>query len=501
VVSSVPVRWWPGRRWPAIRRRRPAPSPTLISSIVPANGSGVVPFGRHISFGRNPTSQMNIAWQVTAPVADPFVRIGTSPFGLGEAIAAELKVVTTPWADITSFLDSVPPAAATAKAPEVQYYAHADLDFLYPGVTYYYVIGHRGFDTPVGAPTLGRIASFTTAPTRPTAFTFTAFGDQGTSYDAVATGNLILAQSPAFHLHAGDVSYAENGGDGLLTDAYDPRAWDSYFVQAEPTASTVPWMVSLGNHEMEPWYSPDGYGADVDRLDFPGNGPAVSPGTYTFTYGNVGVVSLDPNDVSYEIPANFGFTAGSQTTWLGQTLAALRRDPQVDFIVVFFHHCAYCTCSVHGSEGGVRQFWTPLFDQYQVDLVINGHNHIYERTDPLRAGAPTTTAPVGATVAPASQGTTYVTCGSAGKSLYSFTAPDSYEGNIDNVASVNSYVNEAGAAEVPETVGWSQVRYTGYALVVVDVTPPNFGQPTTLLVRALNENGVEIDRVSLVRPS
>jgi hypothetical protein len=480
---------------------RAAPSPTLISNNVAGNGSGVVPFGRHISYGPDPTSQMKIAWQVTGPVADPFVRIGTSPFDLGEAIAADLKVVTTPWADITSFLDSVPPAAAVAKAPEVQYYAHAALDFLYPGVTYYYVIGHQGFDNPFGPLTLGRIASFTTAPRRPASFTFTAFGDQGTSYDAVATSNLILAQSPAFHLHAGDVSYAENGGDGLLTDAYDPRAWDSYFVQAEPTASTVPWMVSLGNHEMEPWYSPDGYGADVLRFDFPGNGPAVSPGTYTFTYGNVGVVSLDPNDVSYEIPANFGFTGGSQTTWLGQTLAALRRDPQVNFIVVFFHHCAYCTCSVHGSEGGVRQFWTPLFDQYQVDLVINGHNHIYERTDPIRAGAPTTSAPIGATVTPATAGTTYVTCGGAGKSLYSFTAPDSYEGNVDDVASVSSYVNETGATEVSETVGWSQVRYTGYALVVVDVTPPNFGQSTTLLVRALNEQGIEIDRVSLVRPS
>jgi len=131
----------------------------------------------------------------------------------------------------------------------------------------------------------------------------------------------------------------------------------------------------------------------------------------------------------------------------------------------------------------------------------HAHNHIYERTDPIRAGAPTTTAPIGATVAPATHGTTYVTCGSAGKSLYSFTAPDSYEGNVDNVASVTTYVNETGATEVSETVGWSQVRYTGYALVVVDVTPPNFGQSTTLLVRALNENGIEIDRVSLVRPS
>lgn len=46
--------------------------------------------------------------------------------------------------------------------------------------------------------------------------------------------------------------------------------------------------------------------SDVDRLDFPGNGPSVCPGTYFFAYGNVGFISLDPNDVSYEITANLG---------------------------------------------------------------------------------------------------------------------------------------------------------------------------------------------------
>ena len=442
---------------------------------------------------------MNIAWQVAAPVTNPFVRIGTSPFDLDETIPAELRNVSTPWADITSFLDSVPPAASAAQAPEEQYYAHGFTDRLEPGVTYYYVVGHQGLDPSRGDLAQGAISSFTTAPRQPVPFTFTAFGDQGSTYDAVATTNLVLAQSPAFHLHAGDVSYAENGGDGLLTDQYDPRAWDSFFVETASTAASVPWMVSLGNHEMEPWYSPDGYGADIDRLDFPGNGPSACPGTYSFTYGNVAVISLDPNDVSYEIPANFGYSAGSQTTWLAQTLAALRKDAGVDFIVVFFHHCAYCTCITHASEGGVRQFWTPLFDQYQVDLVINGHNHIYERTDPIKAGSPTTRAPIGATIEPAIQGTTYVAAGGAGKSLYSFNVVDSYEGDINNVASVNSYVNESGGIEVPETVAWSRVRYTGYGLLVVDVTPRGFRGTTTLRVRALSGTGAEIDNFVLSR--
>jgi 3',5'-cyclic AMP phosphodiesterase CpdA len=258
-------------------------------------------------------------------------------------------------------------------------------------------------------------------------------------------------------------------------------------------------MASLGNHEMEPWYSPDGYGADVLRLDFPGNGPSICPGTYLFTYGNTAFISLDPNDVSYEIPANLGYSGGQQTAWLKSTLAALRQNQAISFIVVFFHHCAYCTCATHGSEGGVQQYWTPLFDEYSVDLVINGHNHIYERTDPIIGGNATTTAPIGATVSPAKQGTTYITAGAAGKSLYSFSAPDSYEGNIDNVSPVATYVNEPNATTKTEEVTWSQVRYTGYCLLVGEVTPGRPGGTTTLLLRGLNENGTEIDRVTLSR--
>jgi len=213
----------------------------------------------------------------------------------------------------------------------------------------------------------------------------------------------------------------------------------------------------------------------------------------------VGVISLDANDVSYEIPANLGYSGGAQTAGLGKILAALRANPEIDFIVAYFHHCAYSTCTSHASEGGARQYWAPLFDKYSVDLVINGHNHIYERNNPLIGGKQTVNAPSGSTVTPATQGTTYIVAGAGGESLYSFGVADSYEGNVDNVASIPSYVNEANGATPSETVTYSQVRYTGYCLLVVDSTPAGHGGTSTLLVRGLNEDGVELDRVTLAR--
>jgi hypothetical protein len=89
--------------------------------------------------------------------------------------------------------------------------------------------------------------------------------------------------------------------------------------------------------------------------------------------------------------------------------------------------------------------------------------------------------------------------GGGGESLHTFSEPDSYEGDIDNLTSETTYVNQP-SGKVDETVNWSRVRYTGYNLLVVDATPgTGHGAPSTLLVRGLNENGTEVDRFTLVR--
>jgi hypothetical protein len=485
-------------------------TPALLTKGDWAPGSYLPPFGKHIAFGADPSSQISVAWQTAGPPVSPFIRIGHSPFDLGHRVSAEVRNLSTPfsvWDSSTaSPIDSIPPSVVAAKSPIEQYYVHAQLSGLRPGTTYYYSLGHQGWDH-------GEVSGhFTTAPRGRVPFTFTAFGDMGVSYDAVGNTNLIRAQNPAFHLHAGDISYAEDGGDGLITDAYDPRVWDSWFTQVENAAATIPWNAVVGNHEMEPWYSPDGYGGQFARFDFPG-GPTQT--YYSFTYGNVGFIALDANDVSYEIPANLGYSGGGQASWLGNTLKAWRAPgSHVDFIVVYFHHCAYCTCSVHGSDGGVDKTFVPYFDQYTVDLVINGHNHIYERTDPIIGGAPTQTANIGAVLnnnknAGPVAGTTYITAGGAGKSLYDFdgnsvdtvAVPDSYYGNVNTDNAVPTYINSTPTGGIDNvTVDWSRVRYTGYSLLVVDSEPGwRPGVTSTLKVRSISEAGTTLDYLEIQR--
>jgi Purple acid Phosphatase, N-terminal domain/Calcineurin-like phosphoesterase len=192
---------------------------------------------------------------------------------------------------------------------------------------------------------------------------------------------------------------------------------------------------AAGNH----WNGPYGFGHYLSRFLLPDNGLVNWDGNrlrgnfYAFQVGTVKFIALDADDVVYqdgaanyvidtantapettttgaEIPngtTNYtrfytgGLTLDAadnalvpdyasgepnlQTIWLERTLAQARRDPSVDMIVVFMHQCAMSTSEAgNGSDLGIRQAWLPLFDKYQVDLVLSGHEHDYERTYPVR---------------------------------------------------------------------------------------------------------------------
>ncbi|MFV8186893.1 metallophosphoesterase family protein [Streptomyces spinosirectus] len=451
------------------------------------DGSLVAPFGRHLAYGNDPRTEMTVSWQVPVAVKKPFIRIGAHPWDLSRRIEAEVRTLYTP-------------AGVGASGDHTQYYVHARLSHLRPGRTYYYGVGHQGFD-PAEAHLLGTLGTFTTAPDRKEPFTFTAFGDQGVGYHGLANDSLILGQNPSFHLHAGDIAYADPAGAGQSADSgFDSRVWDQFLAQTESVAKSVPWMVSYGNHDMEAWYSPNGYGGEEARFTLPDNGPdkAHLPGVYSFVHGNTAIISLDPNDVSFEIPANLGISGGTQTTWFEAQLKKYRAARDIDFIVVFFHHCAYCTSTSHASEGGVRQEWVPLFEKYTVDLVINGHNHQYERTDVIKDNKVAKKLAIGDTAYPETEGVVYVTAGAAGRSLYAFSAPDSYEGHLNERDSVASFVNTKDG-KVNETVAWSRVRYLNYSFLRVDVEPAARGHYAKLKVSGIAETGDRIDHFTVAR--
>lgn len=135
----------------------------------------------------------------------------------------------------------------------------------------------------------------------------------------------------------------------------------------------------------------------------------------------------------------------------------------------------------------MRDRWSPIFDRFAVDLVINGHNHCYERTHPLKAGKVTAHVASSGIVEPATQGTTYITAGGGGQAAY------------QAALFPTSYVTVESGARVPEDASWSAFRFLDVSFIAVDVTPPAADGVTTMKVRALRKDGILVESVTLRR--
>jgi hypothetical protein len=123
---------------------------------------------------------------------------------------------------------------------------------------------------------------------------------------------------------------------------------------------------------------------------------------YWFDYGKARFVCIN---------SNVGFSEMKQQVvpWLDKVLA----DAGERWKIAFYHHPPY-TGGKYAPSGKVRQLLVPLFDRYGVHLAFNGHNHMYERTHPLRGGQ----------IRPTSQGTIYITTGAGGNPLYDVEHPN-----------------------------------------------------------------------------
>jgi 3',5'-cyclic AMP phosphodiesterase CpdA len=418
--------------------------------------------GRHLAFGPDPQTQMIVGFSSAAPISRADV-LATSVRG-DHAVSA--------------------PAALQMVRGSTARYARATLTGLHPDTAYRYVVSVDGQQVSS--------SMFTTAA-RSGPFRFTAFGDQGVGPQAVDVLKTIQQLSPRFHLLAGDLCYADSTGQGGPGDVFDPRQWEYWLHQNDPLASHLPWMIVPGNHEMEPGFATHGYAGLLSRVAIGGASPLAVPVASTYRYSCVGFVGLDSNDVSYELPANRGWTHGQQTSWLDSTLAMLRADQTIDFIVAYMHASPYSTSDAHGSEGGIREAWVPLFDKYQVDLVISGHNHCYERTLPLRQGA-VTSQPAQDTgsellSSDSELGTTYITAGGGGQVL----AAGFYPADLTRVAT--------SAGEETETATWVLSDHGEYGALCADVVPSTAHAAPTLRLRAYNTDGLVIDEVTLTRPT
>jgi 3',5'-cyclic AMP phosphodiesterase CpdA len=224
--------------------------------------------------------------------------------------------------------------------------------------------------------------SFHTAAAPDQAFRFGVIGDSGigsTAQQQVA--DRLVALAPDLVLHTGDVIYPSGQVDG-----YDPFFFQIY----QTLLRHAPMYLTLGNHD----YGTASGQPYLDAFYLPHNNPANSEKYYSFDWGNAHFTALDFNDGPSQI----------QLDWLQADLAATDKP----WKFVFYHQAIYSS-GPHGYDPyviGKREILAPIFEANHVDIVLNGHDHDYERTQSIN-------------------GVVYIVSGGGGASLYNVT-PQSF---------------------------------------------------------------------------
>lgn len=175
-----------------------------------------------------------------------------------------------------------------------------------------------------------------------------------------------------------ELRFAVLGGDGV-NSGISQQQFDQLFAAAEPVFSQVPLFSTVGNHESNfPSGKPELY---LERFAFPRNGPAgFSEEFYSFDAGDCHVLVVNSWIFSGEQKlTDTDYAKIAQ--WIQQDLASSTADWQV----VVSHLPLY---AVHSDSNAQRMqtAWREIFEDYGVDLVLEGHQHVYSRSFPLYQG-------------------------------------------------------------------------------------------------------------------
>jgi hypothetical protein len=176
-----------------------------------------------------------------------------------------------------------------------------------------------------------------------------AVGDWGCSENTEKIVQDVKSMNPQSLLALGDYSYDKTA-----------TCW---FDIIKPVQSIT--KINIGNHETE----------GESMLNSYLNHFGLSKQFYSFDINNVHVLTMateeepEPNSDQYNFVVN--------------DLRKAANNPDIKWIIVSLHRPIYTSPSASEASTSFRDPYHPLFDQYGVDLVLQGHNHNYQRTFPL----------------------------------------------------------------------------------------------------------------------
>jgi predicted phosphodiesterase len=180
---------------------------------------------------------------------------------------------------------------------------------------------------------------------------FAVIGDNGTGdqpqYD-------VAAEMEAYHKIVG-FDFVVMMGDNIY-GGHTPKDFERKFEDPyKPLLdSGVKFYACLGNHDTsdEIQYKP----FNMDGQHY-----------YSFKKGDVQFFVLDSN-----------YMDATQLDWIQQQLS----ESNAKWKIAYFHHPLYSDGRFHGPDVDLRKLLMPIFEKYGMNVVMSGHDHVYERFKP-----------------------------------------------------------------------------------------------------------------------
>ncbi|NOJ30182.1 MAG: hypothetical protein DA328_08465 [Nitrososphaeraceae archaeon] len=256
--------------------------------------------------------------------------------------------------------------------------------------------------------------------TKNNTFNIAIAGDWGCNPNAKRTSQNIQNNDPELVIASGDLSYRPTG--------------DCWFNQISPFKSKM--KIAMGDHE----YSDTVGGKKGIKKEYlkPLN---LTKTYYSFDINNVHVVVIDPH-IDYS-------PTSKQYRFIENDLKTASTNPDTDWIFAVNSTPMYTSPSEHSADSSLRDTFHPLFDKYDVDLVLVSDNHNYQRTFPIKYNSENESSkPIivdkNHTKYKDQLGQIYLIVGTAGRSLYDLKgqAPFVAKQSDDHFGFLNLEIND-----------------------------------------------------------
>ena len=235
-------------------------------------------------------------------------------------------------------------------------YFEVKIDQLIPNKIYAYRVGNFHFKS--------EWHHFKTANNQPIPISFLYVGDAQNYilelWSRVIRNAYKTAPDADFFIHAGD----------LVDKGHEDIDWNEWFAAGSFIHSEIPAIAVPGNHEYR-YLDGSVYSQNEvlsvqwnAQFGFPKNGPrGLEKTCYYIDYPNLKIIALNSN-----------VAIKRQAKWLREIL----KSNDKKWIVVTYHHPLF-SASTGRDNPEIRSLWQPIFEEYNIDLALQGHDHSYAR--------------------------------------------------------------------------------------------------------------------------